>query len=132
MRKLIAFLLLSLFSISGYAEVEITKLLKHPEVLVAASNASAKEKATADYICDGTSLTGGDQIEIQMAIEKAADPDGDGVYGEAGEGGIVRLSSGDFFTLSQQAKPHGQARVQPQQLVVLLSLQLHHGMVLIV
>jgi len=37
-------------------------------LVVAASNASAKSKASADYICDGTD----DQVEIQAAIDRSA------------------------------------------------------------
>ncbi|MFD8771460.1 glycosyl hydrolase family 28-related protein [Streptomyces sp. NPDC059916] len=49
---------------------------------VVASNASAAEKARADYLCDGTA----DNVEIQAAIA-AAQADG---------GGIVQLSAGTF------------------------------------
>jgi hypothetical protein len=49
--------------------------------LVAANNASARVKAQADYVCDGTA----DEVEINAAI--AALP---------ATGGMVRLSEGDF------------------------------------
>jgi hypothetical protein len=49
---------------------------------VAASNATAAEKAKADYVCDGTA----DNVEIQAAID-AAQTDG---------GGVVILSPGTF------------------------------------
>ena len=52
-------------------------------LFVAASNASDKEKARADYLCDGTD----DDVQIQAALDALED----GV-------GVVELSSGDFST----------------------------------
>ena len=49
---------------------------------VAASNASAREKARADWVCDGTA----DNVEIQAAIAAV----------QAEGGGIVQLSPGGF------------------------------------
>ena len=49
---------------------------------VVASNASAREKARADYVCDGTA----DQVQIQAAIDAV----------QAEGGGIVQLSPGGF------------------------------------
>lgn len=49
---------------------------------VVASNASAREKTRADYVCDGTA----DQVEIQAAINAA----------QAEGGGFVQLSPGNF------------------------------------
>jgi hypothetical protein len=49
---------------------------------VVASNASAREKARADYVCDGVA----DQVQIQAAIDAA----------KAEGGGVVQLSPGNF------------------------------------
>lgn len=49
---------------------------------VASAGASAREKARADYVCDGTA----DQVQIQAAIAAA----------QAEGGGIVQLSPGNF------------------------------------
>jgi len=51
-------------------------------LVVAASNATAAEKAGADYVCDGT----GDEVEINGAIAALA----------SANGGRVQLSSGTF------------------------------------
>lgn len=51
---------------------------------VAASNASAAEKAMADYVCDGTA----DEVQIQAAIAAV----------QAEGGGVVQLSPGSFST----------------------------------
>lgn len=47
---------------------------------IAASNSSARDKAVADYVCDGT----GDEVEINSAIAALT------------EGGIIRLAQGTF------------------------------------
>jgi parallel beta-helix repeat protein len=54
-------------------------------LVVAASNATAAEKAGADYVCDGT----GDEVEINEAIAVIAAIAG-------GQGGMVQLTSGTF------------------------------------
>ena len=51
--------------------------------VVAASNADAKTKAAADYVCDGVD----DHVEIQAAIDSLP----------ANVGGLVYLSEGTFF-----------------------------------
>jgi len=56
---------------------ELTRSL----LVVAASNASAKSKEQADYVCDGTD----DQVEIQAAIDALA-----------AAGGEIRLSEGTY------------------------------------
>jgi hypothetical protein len=56
-------------------------------LVVAASNATAKSKAVADYVCDGTA----DHVQIQAAI--------DSLNGHAA-GGKVQLSEGLFSTSS--------------------------------
>ena len=52
-------------------------------LVVAASDAPAKAKATADYVCDGTH----DEVEIQAAIDVAY----------AAGGGQVQLTAGTFY-----------------------------------
>jgi len=54
--------------------------------VIAASNATALEKAQADYVCDGTA----DNVEIQAAITSLAT-----------SGGIVQLSTGTFTLAAQ-------------------------------
>jgi hypothetical protein len=54
-----------------------------PTLVVAASNASDKRKADADYLCDGTA----DEVEINAAIAAAV-----------ASGGKVQLSEGKFLT----------------------------------
>ncbi len=61
-----------------------------PRMFVAAYNASAKEKAKADYVCDGID----DQVQIQQAIDAVA------AYAT---GGIVELSGGTFHVLPHSA-----------------------------
>jgi len=56
-------------------------IVRTATVVVAASDASAKSKAQADYVCDGTD----DQVEIQAAIDSL--PDG---------GGTIYLTEGHF------------------------------------
>lgn len=55
-------------------------------LVVAAPNASAATKTGADYVCDGTQSTGGDEVEINAAI--AALP---------AAGGKIVLSGGQFW-----------------------------------
>jgi hypothetical protein len=59
---------------------------------VASSNASATQKADADYVCDGTA----DQVEINAALIKATRP-GDGF---GGEGHIAVYLVGPDFSIS--------------------------------
>jgi hypothetical protein len=77
----------NLVTIAG-ATTETTRILTNPYKgmvaarYVVANNASAREKARADYLCDGIA----DQVQIQAAID-AVQADG---------GGIVQLSPGGF------------------------------------
>lgn len=52
------------------------------EIFVASTSATTKEKALADYLCDGTN----DEVQIQAAIDDLAT-----------SGGVVQLSSGLFI-----------------------------------
>ncbi len=57
---------------------------------VAAANSNAIQKAQAKYVCDGTSATGGDDVEIQAAIDEIA--------ASAWGRGTVTLAAGRFYT----------------------------------
>lgn len=61
-------------------------------ILVAANNASDKEKALADYLCDGTN----DEVQIQAAIDAA---------NALPNGGRVQLSTGDFSLSVNASSP---------------------------
>jgi hypothetical protein len=56
-------------------------------VMIAAANASSREKLLADYICDGID----DQVEIQAAIDTLPSD------ASASNIGTIHLSEGDFF-----------------------------------
>ena len=77
----------NLVTIAG-ATTEATRTLSNPYKgmvaarYVVANNASAREKARADYLCDGIA----DQVQIQAAIDAV----------QAEGGGIVQLSPGGF------------------------------------
>jgi len=81
---LIIVLLLNIGSICNahYMSYSPALAVRTATVVVAASDASAKSKAQADYVCDGTD----DQVEIQAAID-AINADG---------GGHIVLSEGLF------------------------------------
>lgn len=55
-------------------------------LVVAASNASQKVKDAADYVCTGTAATGGDQVQINAALNALP-----------AAGGAVQLSEGTFY-----------------------------------
>ncbi len=59
---------------------------------IAASNAGSTVKTHADYVCDGTAATGGDNVEIQAAIDAAA--------GDNADTPVKIILSEGFFWLS--------------------------------
>jgi len=65
------------------AAVDLAAGAPHANIVVAAANASEKVLDTADYVCSGAD----DHSQIQSAI----------VENEAGTGGIIQLSGGDFL-----------------------------------
>lgn len=60
-------------------------------IYIAANDATALEKAQADYVCDGTLLTGGDDVEINAAYHALYN------NGTTQNGGSIYLSSGNFY-----------------------------------
>lgn len=62
--------------------VASTNIVRGSIAVVAASDASAIERAQADYTCDGTA----DEVQIQAAINSVS------------AGGVVFLSTGSFYT----------------------------------
>lgn len=66
---------------SGQLKLNGIKLSSPSEYFIAASNATTREKARADYLCDGTA----DQVEINTALDLIR-----------ASGGKVTLSSGTF------------------------------------
>ncbi len=86
----------TIYAITGYFQNLNAPTGRGATIVVAASDATATEKAQADYVCDGTA----DDVQIQAAIDALPDV-----------GGSIKLTTG-LYSISATLKPKNVADFQ--------------------